>query len=802
MEIDLNQTASEVGKNAYCYGNCEEGLCNCCLSSSTSSCSSNSSPTPASSSTYLELWHACAGPLTSLPKKGNVVVYFPQGHLEQIASASPFSPMEMRTFDLQPQILCRVINVHLLANKENDEVYTQLTLLPLPELVGTGLEGKELEELALNGADGDGSGGSPTRSTPHMFCKTLTASDTSTHGGFSVPRRAAEDCFPPLDYTQLRPSQELIAKDLHGVEWRFKHIYRGQPRRHLLTTGWSIFVSQKNLISGDAVLFLRGENGELRLGIRRAVRPRNGLPVSIVGSQNSCANDLACVVKAISTKSTFDVFYNPRAYHAQFVISCQKYVKSINNPVTVGTRFKMRFEMDDSPERRFNGVVVGIGDMDPFRWPNSKWRCLTVRWDKDSDHQERVSPWEIDPSVSLPPLSVQSSPRLKKLRTSLQAAPPNNAFTGRGGFMDFEDSIRSSKVLQGQENIGVVSPFYGCDTAKRSLEFDVRSSAQQNQVSGGVEKLNIGDYVKVHANSSFTGFMESDRFLKVLQGQEICSLRPPTRKPEYSLGVWGKFNLSDNSFNTFQSPNSNFYHMASNGAQNMYFPHSEMYSTGQAAMMRSNDSNFPRENALFNPSAVGASVIRTKMERTNRSLDRESRHLVSAPLTLGSNMRNSKDENVSENPTGCKLFGFSLTTETATNMQSSGKRSCTKVHKQGSLVGRAIDLSRLNGYPDLISELERLFSMEGLLKDPDKGWRVLYTDNENDVMVVGDYPWRDFCDAVSKIHIYTQEEVEKMTNGVISDDTQSCLDQAPLCMEASKSSSVGQPDSPPTVVRV
>lgn len=57
-------------------------------------------------------------------------------------------------------------------------------------------------------------------------------------------------------------------------------------------------------------------------------------------------------------------------------------------------------------------------------------------------------------------------------------------------------------------------------------------------------------------------------------------------------------------------------------------------------------------------------------------------------------------------------------------------------------MGRAIDLSRLNGYTDLLSELERLFSMEGLLKDPDKGWRVLYTDNENDVMVVGDYPWQ------------------------------------------------------------
>lgn len=65
-----------------------------------------------------------------------------------------------------------------------------------------------------------------------------------------------------------------------------------------------------------------------------------------------------------------------------------------------------------------------------------------------------------------------------------------------------------------------------------------------------------------------------------------------------------------------------------------------------------------------------------------------------------------------------------------------------KVHKQGSLVGRAIDLSRLNSYNDLLVELERLFSMEGLLRDPNKGWRILYTDSENDIMVVGDDPWQ------------------------------------------------------------
>uniref|UniRef100_A0A7N2QZW6 Secreted protein n=1 Tax=Quercus lobata TaxID=97700 RepID=A0A7N2QZW6_QUELO len=54
------------------------------------------------------------------------------------------------------------------------------------------LNGGGLPNLLVRG------GGSPTKSTPNMFCKTLTASDTSTHGGFSVPRRAAEDCFPPL----------------------------------------------------------------------------------------------------------------------------------------------------------------------------------------------------------------------------------------------------------------------------------------------------------------------------------------------------------------------------------------------------------------------------------------------------------------------------------------------------------------------------------------------------------------------------------------------------------------------------
>ena len=58
----------------------------------------------------------------------------------------------------------------------------------------------------------------------------------------------------------------------------------------------------------------RGANGDLRLGIRRAARPRNGLPDSVIGSQNTCRDVLSSVANAISSNSPFHIYYNPR-YH-------------------------------------------------------------------------------------------------------------------------------------------------------------------------------------------------------------------------------------------------------------------------------------------------------------------------------------------------------------------------------------------------------------------------------------------------------------------------------------------------------
>ncbi|KAJ6837942.1 auxin response factor 16 isoform X1 [Iris pallida] len=145
-----------------------------------------------------------------------------------------------------------------------------------------------------------------------FFSKTLTASDTSTHGGFSVPHRAAEKIFPPLDFTMQPPAQELVAKDLHNVSWTFRYVYRGQPKRHLLTTGWSAFISTKRLIAGDSVLFIRDEKSQLLLGITRANRQPPALSSSVLSSDRMHIGILAAAADAAAKNSRFSIFYIPR----------------------------------------------------------------------------------------------------------------------------------------------------------------------------------------------------------------------------------------------------------------------------------------------------------------------------------------------------------------------------------------------------------------------------------------------------------------------------------------------------------
>ncbi|XP_078444878.1 auxin response factor 16-like isoform X2 [Wolffia australiana] len=241
-----------------------------------------------------------------------------------------------------------------------------------------------------------------SRQPSEFFCKTLTASDTSTHGGFSVPRRAAEKIFPSLDYSTQPPAQELCAKDLHDASWTFRHIYRGQPKRHLLTTGWSVFVSAKKLVAGDSVLFVRDENSRLLLGIRRAARQPPSLSSSVLSSDSMQIGIHAAAAHAVANNSPFTIFYNPRATPSEFVVPLAKYQRAVYTQVTVGMRFRMMFETEESGIRRFMGTITGISDLDPERWRNSPWRNLQVGWDESTagERRNRVSLWEIEPVVA------------------------------------------------------------------------------------------------------------------------------------------------------------------------------------------------------------------------------------------------------------------------------------------------------------------------------------------------------------------------------------------------------------------
>ncbi|KAM1707738.1 hypothetical protein ACFX13_000888 [Malus domestica] len=79
--------------------------------------------------------------------------------------------------------------------------------------------------------------GSENQEKPTSFAKTLTQYDANNGGEFSVPRYCAETIFPKLDYSADPPVQTVIVKDVHDEVWKFRHIYRGRPRRHLLTAG-------------------------------------------------------------------------------------------------------------------------------------------------------------------------------------------------------------------------------------------------------------------------------------------------------------------------------------------------------------------------------------------------------------------------------------------------------------------------------------------------------------------------------------------------------------------------------------
>ncbi|GFZ03208.1 auxin response factor 1 [Actinidia rufa] len=580
--------------------------------------SGGSSTGPASDDLYKELWHNCAGPLVTVPREGERVYYFPQGHMEQLeASTQQGLDQQLPSFNLPAKILCKVVNVQLRAEQETDEVYAQITLLP------------EADQSEVTSPD-------PPVPEPQRICP-------SSHPG--------------------RNWLQLIFIAMNGT---FVTFFEGN------------LGATCSQLAGVSL----GENGELRVGVRRLMRQQNNMPSSVISSHSMHLGVLATASHAISTGTLFSVFYKPRTSRSEFVVSVHKYLEARIHKLSVGMRFKMRFEGDEVPERRFSGTIVGVGDSASSRWPDSEWRSLKVQWDEPSPilRPERVSPWELEPLVAATPPSSQPLQRNKRARPPVLPSPTPDlsAFGMWKAPVDSPSAFSYCELQRGRDH-----------------------------------------YPSPKFSSGSHGYGENG------------SMAPVSSKSMY----WS---------NQVETRTDSFV------------PVVNEESSGKKRGTTSGYRLFGIE-LLGNSTAEENSPVVT----TDAESDRHSE-----PSNL----------NRSDIPSGsCEPEKSCLISPQES--QSRQIRSCTKVHMQGIAVGRAVDLTRLDGYEDLLSKLEEMFDIEDELCGSAKKWQVVYTDDEDDTMMVGDDPWHEFCSMVRKIFIYTSEEVKKLSPKVklvVNDEVKPC----------------------------
>ncbi|KDP28078.1 hypothetical protein JCGZ_13849 [Jatropha curcas] len=671
---------------------------------------------------YTKLWHSCAGPLVYVPRSGEKVVYFPQGHMEQVeAHMNQSDVTEMPIYNIPSKILCKVLSVQLKAEAGTDEVFAEITLLP---------EAKQ-DELSSN--EDEYFSRLPPKTYPQSFSKKLTSSDTSTHGGFSVLKRHAEDCLPPMDMSLDTPEQKLHAKDLHGLEWCFRHVFRGQPKRHLLTTGWSTFVTSKKLVAGDAFIFLRGQNGQLRIGVRRAMKLQNNASTTVISAHSMHHGILATALHAINTGTRFTVFYHPWTSPTEFIIPFDQYMKSAEIDYSVGTRFRMLFEGDECADQRierFEGTIVGNEDVDHIRWPNSEWRSLKVKWDATSDgfvRPERVSPWSIE---SIEPI---------KRKQNYFLCPPKKARPMDASVSGFPSMVNDGllhgpiecatqnhmEVLQGQEK---------GDTDVN--KFDVLIPPiipcliSQNPDSNSTT-LGLGNQLCLSTHGTF---YRCPSGTLLFPGGNITRLGFPSSScpPLSSFGIpekaAGSRNLSVLNLNSYRSGSQDCKTLEPKDANEIL--HAPPDGGGRYMLFG--------VNLVKNPPELPSPQVATFS-------DHES--LYSVP-----HMSESSVSEASKSTSGINSENHSNNCRSVTDLH------CIKVLKYGA-AGRSVDITQFDGYDTLIYELDQMFDFEGSLIDGSSGWQVTYTDAEGDIMLLGYCPWQKFQCKVQKMFICPKEDI-------------------------------------------
>ncbi|GJM95150.1 hypothetical protein PR202_ga11857 [Eleusine coracana subsp. coracana] len=629
-----------------------------------------------------ELWHACAGPLVSLPVVGSRVVYFPQGHSEQVAAST---------------------------NKEVDAQIPNYPNLP-----------------------------------PQLICQ---LHNVTMH-----------------DFSQQPPVQELIARDLHDNEWKFRHIFRGQPKRHLLTTGL-----------------------------------------------------LAAAAHAAATNSRFTIFYNPRASPSEFIIPLAKYVKAVyHTRVSVGMRFRMLFETEESSVRRYMGTITGISDLDSERWPNSHWRSVKVGWDESTagEKQPRVSLWEIEPLTTFPikwllrHWKIRCGDHLKQTSALLPVQQTQNL---NGGL----NPLYGNPVLQQmhyqaqQSSLQAVQQGYNHNTSNSGF---LQSQLQQLQLHNSQQMQKQQETLQLHQQQ------QTQQVLPQQSHQEL--------QQHFSSGCHGITDGMSESGSASQSqssllPGSPFYQqniIEGNNGPGLHIHNSDHnFSSQETSYLQSlprsgqimASEGWPSKRLAVDPLVnLEAQSVQPKHEKFNHQTSMPNisgtlppqtvrhssstqacgaeSHLFSSSFATRDGLTTVRNAGVGSRTDSITIASLRYSDVDLLTGNSMATSSClgesgtfnylddvcggnpppggtfVKVYKSGSL-GRSLDITRFSSYYELRSELERLFGLEGQLEDPVRsGWQLVFVDRENDILLVGDDPWQEFVNSVWCIKILSPQDVQQM----------------------------------------
>ncbi|GJN35502.1 hypothetical protein PR202_gb24285 [Eleusine coracana subsp. coracana] len=756
-----------------------------------------------------ELWHACAGPLVSLPVVGSRVVYFPQGHSEQVAAST---------------------------NKEVDAQIPNYPNLP-----------------------------------PQLICQL-----------HNVTMHVSSLLMDHHDFSQQPPVQELIARDLHDNEWKFRHIFRGQPKRHLLTTGWSVFVSAKRLVAGDSIIFIwyllsehhpsisvgdctllltlitfkcyRNDNNQLLLGIRRANRPQTVMPSSVLSSDSMHIGLLAAAAHAAATNSRFTIFYNPRASPSEFIIPLAKYVKAVyHTRVSVGMRFRMLFETEESSVRRYMGTITGISDLDSERWPNSHWRSVKVGWDEStaggkSDDFARYSSlmWLRDGNRGAQSLNFQGlgvSPwHQQRIDYPLLGGLKPDTFQQMAAAALEEircgDHLKQTSALlpvqQTQNLNGGLNPLYG-NPVLQQMHYQAQQSSLQavqqgynhNTSSSGFLQSQL-QQLQLHNSQQMQKQQETLQLQQ--QQQQTHQVLPQQSHQEmqqhFSSGCHGITDGMSESGSASQSqssllPGSPFYQqniIEGNSGPGLHIHNSDHnFSSQETSYLQSlprsgqimASEGWPSKRLAVDPLVnLEAQSVQPKHEKLNhqtsipnisgtlppqsarhssstQACGAES-HLLSSSFATRDGLTTVRNAGVGSRTDSITIASLRYSDVDLLTGNSMATSSClgesgtfnylddvcggnpppggtfVKVYKSGSL-GRSLDITRFSSYYELRSELERLFGLEGQLEDPVRsGWQLVFVDRENDILLVGDDLWQEFVNSVWCIKILSPQDVQQM----------------------------------------